>query len=102
MRCSSPNRTGSRSRSFNRDGSRRLVEVKTTGHGKHFPFYVSPNEVIVSERERQAYRLYRLFEFATKPRLFMLEGALSSVCRLEPAQYSARWRAPTTDPARRP
>ena len=79
-------------RSFNADGTPRLIEMKTTGHGKHFPFFVSPNEVVVSERERDAYRLYRLFQFATRPRVFMLHGALSEVCRLEASQYSARWQ----------
>jgi hypothetical protein len=77
-------------RSFNRDGSPRLIEVKATGHGKHFPFYVSPNEVAVSQREATKYFLYRVFSFATDPRVYMLHGALSAVCRLEPAQYSAR------------
>lgn len=77
-------------RSFNDDGSARLIEVKTTGLGKYFPFYVSPNELAVSEREAVAYHLYRVFRFATEPRLFMLQGALSAVCRLEPSQYSAR------------
>ncbi|HYN10600.1 MAG TPA: DUF3883 domain-containing protein [Vicinamibacterales bacterium] len=82
-------------RSFNRDGSRRLIEVKTTGLAKYHPFYVSPNEVTVSEREAPKYHLYRLFRFGTGPRLYMLQGALSSVCRLEPSQYSARVARPT-------
>ncbi len=73
-------------RSFNDDGSQRLIEVKTTGLGKYFPFYVSPNEVAVSEREAQQYHLYRVFRFGIGPRLFVLQGALSSVCRLEPSQ----------------
>lgn len=38
-------------RSFNADESPRLVEVKTTGLGKHFPFIVTSNEVVCrSER----------------------------------------------------
>ena len=77
-------------RSFNDDGTPRLIEVKTTGLGKYFPFYVSPNELSVSEREAESYHLYRLFRFGTAPRLFWLQGALSASCRLEPAQYSAR------------
>ncbi len=45
--------------SFNIDESPRLIEVKTTGLGKYFPFLVTANEVRVSEREVEAYRLYR-------------------------------------------
>ena len=77
-------------RSFNADGSSRLIEVKTTGLAKYHPFYVSPNEVAVSEREATAYHLYRIFRFGVGPRLYTLQGALSSVCRLEPSQDAAR------------
>ena len=35
--------------SFNADGSTRLIEVKTTGLGKYFPFNVTVNEVRCSE-----------------------------------------------------
>jgi hypothetical protein len=56
--------------SFNADGSSRLIEVKTTGLGKEFPFMVTANEVRVSEREAQAFRLYRVFDFALEPTQF--------------------------------
>jgi hypothetical protein len=79
-------------RSFNDDESPRLIEVKTTGLGKYHAFSVSPNEVAVSEREAARYHLYRLFAFGRDPRVYMLQGALSAVCRLEPSQYSARVR----------
>jgi Domain of unknown function (DUF3883) len=75
--------------SFEVSGSTRLIEVKTTGCGKAFPFYVSPNEVRVSERERQSYHLYRVFEFATRPRMYTLQGALREHCALAPSQYRA-------------
>jgi hypothetical protein len=77
-------------RSFNRDGTHRLIEVKTTGLAKYHPFYVSPNEVAVSQRRSDQYHLYRVFKFGTRPRLYILRGALSETCRLEAAQYSAR------------
>lgn len=78
--------------SFNADGTARLIEVKTTGLGKEFPFLVTSNEVRVSVREHGAFQLYRLFEFATKPRVYMLPGALTTTCSLEPTQYRARVR----------
>jgi hypothetical protein len=77
-------------RSFNTDESQRLIEVKTTGLTKYHPFYVSPNELAVSQREARQYHLYRVFRYGRDTRMYTLQGALSSVCRLEPAQYSAR------------
>ncbi len=79
-------------RSFESDGSPRLIEVKTTGLGKYHAFRVTPNEVAVSARERERYHLYRVFNFGLGPRLYTLAGALSATCRLEPSQYSARFR----------
>jgi hypothetical protein len=76
--------------SFNADATPRLIEVKTTGLGKHFPFIVTSNEVRVSERKASAYSLYRVFDFATQPRLYLLSGALTVSCHLEPTQYRAR------------
>jgi hypothetical protein len=57
------------------DGSARVIEVKTTGLGKHFTFYVSANELRV---------------FASAPRMYPLTGALDQVCRLEPQSFVAR------------
>lgn len=77
-------------RSFNADESPRLIEVKATGLGKYVPFYVTPNEVATSERRPLDYHLYRVFSLATNPRVYMLRGALSAVCHLQPSQYTAR------------
>jgi hypothetical protein len=78
--------------SFDADESPRLIEVKTTGCGRQFPFLVTSNEVRVSEREAKSYHLYRVFEFGSDPHLYILSGALSVVCRLEPTQFRARAR----------
>jgi hypothetical protein len=74
--------------SFDEDGRERLIEVKTTNFGRCFPFVVTRNELAVS-RARETYSLYRLFDFHRTPRLFMLPGAISSNCRLEPTLYRA-------------
>jgi hypothetical protein len=76
--------------SFEADERPRLVEVKTTGCGKEFPFVVTANEVRVSGREQDRYHLYRVFDFARQPRLYVLQGDLSNTCRLEPTQFRAR------------
>ena len=75
--------------SFDRDAAERYVEVKTTGLGKFFPFYVTANEVKCSELSPQQYSLYRVFDFSRKPRLFILPGALSQTCRLQATEYRA-------------
>lgn len=72
-----------------RDSSERFIEVKTTGLGKFFPFYVTSNEVRCSEACSERFRLFRVFEFSKAPRLYVLRGALSTVCHLEPTQYRA-------------
>lgn len=77
--------------SFNEDGSARYIEVKTTGLGKAFPFYVSANEVRCSEALRDAFHLYRLFRFSRSPGLFILPGALSETCALDAVQFQARF-----------
>lgn len=77
-------------RSFESDGSDRLIEVKTTGNSKHVPFFVSRNEVNVSRRKAATYHLYRVFRFRDDPRLYGLAGALDDTCLLDPVQYSAR------------
>ncbi len=75
--------------SFNDDGSPRLIEVKTTGLGKYFPFNVTANEVRCSVAVPQQFHLYRVFKFGEAPRLYMLRGALSETCQLSPMQYRA-------------
>jgi hypothetical protein len=77
--------------SFNEDGSPRLIEVKTTGQGKSFPFYVTANEVRCSDAMPDAFQLYRLFRFSRNPGLFVLSGALTMTCALDPVQFRARF-----------
>lgn len=75
--------------SFEMDGRERLIEVKTTRFGGSTPFFVSRNEVAVSETRDGEFQLYRLFNFTRQPRLYVLPGSLRATCRLEAIQYSA-------------
>jgi len=79
--------------SFEETGEERLIEVKTTKYGEETPFFVSRNELAVSETRFARYRLYRLFRFKAAPRLFILDGALSRSCTLAAAVYTATVRA---------
>lgn len=72
------------------DDSERWIEVKTTGLGLYFPFYLTRNEVRCSEDAPDRYRLYRVFDWAQQPMLYVLEGAMSQACDLTPTNYLAR------------
>ena len=76
--------------SFDVDGRERLIEVKTTAFGKETPFFVSANQVRVSETWADQYHVYRLFRFRKNPRLFTLPGPIRSTCSLEETEYRAR------------
>lgn len=78
--------------SFEASGDERLIEVKTTAYGKQVPFFVSKNEVSVSQKRSSTYHLYRLFRFREDPRLYGLQGALDKTCTLDAVQFSARVR----------
>lgn len=76
--------------SYAEDGRERLIEVKTTKFGEYTPFYVTRNEVSVSEKEEPSYHLYRLYEFGPAVKLYVMPGALNRVFNLEPSSYVAR------------
>ena len=71
------------------DDSERMVEVKTTGLGKFFPFYVTGNEVRCSEDVPNQFHLFRVFDFGREPRLYILHGSLRQLCQLDPVLYRA-------------
>lgn len=75
--------------SYETDGRERLIEVKTTAFGILTPFHVSRNELARSEADAGQYRLYRLFDFRARPRLFNLSGAIASHCHLDAVTYLA-------------
>lgn len=81
------------SHSFDESGKDRLIEVKTTKYGQQTPFFVSRNEVAVSEAQVDRYHLYRLYEFQVRPQLFILGGANSKSCLLTAATYMASVRS---------
>lgn len=73
--------------SFEENGADRLVEVKTTRGGDAIPFFVTQNEVQVSEARPREYHLYRVFDFDRERRLYTVRGALPETCLLEPTAY---------------
>jgi hypothetical protein len=71
------------------DDSERMLEVKTTGLGKFFPFYVTTNEVRCSEDIPKQFHLFRVFDFVREAKLYILHGWLRDACRLDPVVYRA-------------
>jgi hypothetical protein len=76
-------------RSFDLDGSERLIEVKTTNGPAKTPFFLSENERAFSHERPDAYRLLRLYSFVEKPCAFELRPPLSEHLALDPSSYRA-------------
>ena len=75
--------------SFDVTGRDRFIEVKTTAYAKATPFFVSENERSFANAHADEFRLYRLFEFRSAPKLFELRGRLEQHCRLDPSSFRA-------------
>ncbi|HEX2763493.1 MAG TPA: DUF3883 domain-containing protein [Allosphingosinicella sp.] len=76
-------------RSFDADGRERLIEVKTTNGAAITPFFLSENERAFSEERADAFRLLRLYGFATQPAAFELRAPLADHLRLSATNYRA-------------
>ena len=63
--------------------------VKTTNGGARTPFFLTRNDKALSDERPEAFRLYRVFEFARAPRLFTLEAPLEKALVLD----VGTWRA---------
>jgi hypothetical protein len=75
--------------SYSDEGDILYIEVKTTIGGIETPFFLTENEIGVSQNLNDQYRLYRLFDFAKTPKLYILRGDLTSSCAPTPVAYSA-------------
>lgn len=76
--------------SFDANGIRRFIEVKTTRKGALWPMLISHNEVEFSKEYRAKFSLYRVFEYgSSRPGFFRLPGSIADSCRLGPAVYTA-------------
>ena len=79
--------------SYEKSEVARFIEVKTTTGGALTPFIVTRNELEFSEESEDSFCLYRVFQFASEPRLFILRGSISSNLDLEPLDYRARLKS---------
>ncbi len=69
--------------------SERMLEVKATGLGKFFPFYVTANEVRCSDDIPDQFHLFRVFNMGREPQIYILHGSLKILCQLEPILFRA-------------
>jgi hypothetical protein len=82
-------------KSFTDSERDRYIEVKTTNGGPLTPFIVSANELAFSKEATSAFFLYRLFQYSSRPHVFILQGDLEETLALVPTDYRARLRALT-------
>lgn len=75
--------------SYNTSGEDRLIEVKTTLGVRTTPFFITRNELSLSEERPAHFRLYRLYEAAQKPRILCVTPPLRDRLTLE----AEAWRA---------
>lgn len=76
-------------RSFSIEYEERFIEVKTTNFDRQTPFMITENELAFSRENPDQYKLYRLFDFAKKPRYYTLAGAMEEACLTAPVSYRA-------------
>lgn len=77
--------TGYDIRSYEVNGTNRFIEVKTTCFSRYTPFYVTPNELRVSQEHAEKYNLYRVFQLKARPQLFISLGSIEKRFLLEPS-----------------
>ena len=78
--------------SFESDGTKRLLEVKTTNGWERTPFYISRNEVAVAQDNSSTWHLVRLWDFARSPRAFSIRPPLEEHVTLAPVSFLASFQ----------
>lgn len=75
--------------SFETDGRQKLLEVKTTNGWARTPFHVSRNELAVADQQRDAWVLFRVWNFARQPSAFEIRPPLQRHVELTPTSFKA-------------
>ncbi len=75
--------------SFEPDGQRRLIEVKTTNGWDRAPFHITRNELAVAADNRDTWVLVRLWNFVKKPQAFEIRPPLEAHVDLTPTSFLA-------------
>jgi hypothetical protein len=78
--------------SFDGDGRKRLIEVKTTNGWERTPFYITRNELAVANELHEEWRLVRLWNFLREPKAYELRPPLEAHVSLMATSYQASLR----------
>lgn len=73
--------------SKNNNGTDRYIEVKTTKLTKETPIYFSRNEWKFAKLKEKDFFLYRVFNFAENPQMFIKQGHYESFCKIQPQSF---------------
>ena len=77
--------------SYALDGTRRLLEVKTTNGWERTPFHISRNELAIAETCRDSWHLFRLYNFAREPKAFEIRPPLEAHVTLTATSFQANF-----------
>ncbi len=75
--------------SFERDGTPRFLEVKTTNGWERTPFHISRNELDFANDNKDCWHLIRIWNFAKEPKGFAIRPPLENYVALTPTSFLA-------------
>lgn len=75
--------------SFDIRGREQLIEVKTTNGSARTPFFLTRNERAIAADRPSEWRIYRVYRFATGPRIFTIVPPLEDSLSLVPENWRA-------------
>lgn len=70
-----------------KNGKDKYIEVKTTKLSKESPFFFTRNEMLFSLGHKSDYHLYRLFDMDKRPKMFVKQGDLKTICHSVPMSF---------------
>jgi hypothetical protein len=73
--------------SKNNNGTDRYIEVKTTKLSKETPIFLSRNELSFATLKTKGFYLYRVFNFAENPQIFIKHGRYENYCKMMAQSY---------------
>ena len=73
--------------SFEEGGSELWIEVKTTNGSKVTPFYITKRELEVASQNLDTWCLYRVYRFASSPKVYIVRPPLKGAMHLEPISW---------------
>jgi hypothetical protein len=79
--------------SYDSDGTRKYIEVKTTTGDQRGEFYLTANELQFSRQHSDTFYLYRIYDYDeqnNRGKFFAVKGSLKNNFALFPVQYRVK------------